>query len=97
MKRSFRVSKEFCDSLSEIQSKSKLNGIIKSQEQILDEMMEVYMLYLNHEAKIFISEEMEHSLINIIDLYVTKQAQMHNAMLEHIDTRFDQVVGKVAK
>lgn len=92
---SFRVSKKFVNNLKRIQRKSKEEGISKTQEQILDEMMEIYLQYLNNEMNIYITEEMEKSVLNLCDLYLTKQAQIQNSMLKHLDERLDLILGKI--
>lgn len=95
MIRSYQVSKEFANALKRIQQESKENGIVKTQEKILDEMMEIYLQYLNNEMNIYITEEMEKSVLNLCDLYLTKQAQIQNSMLRHLDERLDLILSKI--
>ena len=95
MKRSFRVSQRFIDKLLEIQNQSKADGIPKTQEQLLDEMMDVYLLYLNNETNLLITEEMEKSVLNLCNLYLTKQAQAQNSLLEHLDKRIDDIIKRL--
>lgn len=74
MKRSYRVSDEFHNKLAIAKEINKSNGIIKNNEQIFDEMIEIYLMYLNNKS-IFINDEIEKNLINIIQLYLTKHAE----------------------
>ena len=80
----FRVSEKF-----------KEDGIAKTQEQILDEMMEIYLQYLKGEMNIYITEEMEKSVLNLCDLYLTKQAQVQNSMMNHLDEKLDLIIRKI--
>ena len=52
MRRSFRVSESFSRDLRNIQEQAKSDGILKTQEQILNDMMEIYKLYLNQEINL---------------------------------------------
>ncbi|MEY8675879.1 hypothetical protein AALI59_06555 [Thomasclavelia cocleata] len=74
MKRSYRVSDEFHNKLAIAKEINKSNGIIKNNEQIFDEMIEIYLMYLNNKS-IFINDEIEKNLITIIQLYLTKRAE----------------------
>ena len=73
-KRSYRVSDEFHNKLAIAKEINKSNGIIKNNEQIFDEMIEIYLMYLNNKS-IFINDEIEKNLITIIQLYLTKHAE----------------------
>ena len=50
MKRSYRVSDEFHNKLAIAKEINKSNGIIKNNEQIFDEMIEIYLMYLNNKS-----------------------------------------------
>ena len=91
----FRVSEEFVRNIKSLQKKSKEDGIAKTQEQILDEMMEIYLQYLKGEMNIYITEEMEKSVLNLCDLYLTKQAQVQNSMMNHLDEKLDLIIRKI--
>ena len=91
----FRVSEEFVRNIKNLQKKSKEDGIAKTQEQILDEMMEIYLQYLKGEMNIYITEEMEKSVLNLCDLYLTKQAQVQNSMMNHLDEKLDLIIRKI--
>lgn len=95
MIRSYQVSQCFADKLKEIQKKSKEDGIAKTQEQILDEMMEIYLQYLKGEMNIYITEEMEKSVLNLCNLYLTKQVQVQNSMMNHLDEKLDLIIRKI--
>ena len=95
MIRSYQVSKDFAEKLKLIQMKSKEEGISKTQEQILDEMMELYLQYLNHEINIFITEEMEKSVLNLCNLYLTKQVQVQNSMMSHLESKLNLILDKL--
>ncbi len=62
MKRSYRVSDEFHNKLAIAKEINKSNGIIKNNEQIFDEMIEIYLMYLNNKS-IFINDEIEKNLM----------------------------------
>ncbi len=91
----FRVSEEFVRNIKSLQKKFKEDGIAKTQEQILDEMMEIYLQYLKGEMNIYITEEMEKSVLNLCDLYLTKQAQVQNSMMNHLDEKLDLIIRKI--
>lgn len=63
MKRSYRVSDEFHNKLAIAKEINKSNGIIKNNEQIFDEMIEIYLMYLNNKS-IFINDEIEKKFNN---------------------------------
>ena len=96
MRRSFRVSESFSRDLRNIQEQAKSDGILKTQEQILNDMMEIYKLYLNQEINLIV----EKQLLNVMNIYLTKQAQFQNALLENIEQKFENIeyqLSKVAK
>lgn len=95
MIRSYQVSKEFADTLKTIQQESKENGIVKTQEQILDEMMEIYLQYIHKKMNIYITEEIEKVVLNLCNIYLTKQAQAQNAMMNHFDYKLDLIINKL--
>lgn len=90
-KRSYRVSEEFISKLSYLQDQSKIDGIPKNQEQLFDEMINLYMIFKTEDRNIFLNPEIEKQLININELFLTKQAQLLNSMLEHIDNKFEEI------
>lgn len=90
-RRSFRVSENFLLKLEYLQQQSKLDEIPKTQEQLLDEMINLYFLYKTEDTNLFITEEMHKQLTSINNIYITKQAQLINAVLEHIDTKIDEL------
>ncbi len=96
MKRSYRVSDEFHNKLAIAKEINKSNGIIKNNEQIFDEMIEIYLMYLNNKS-IFINDEIEKNLINIIQLYLTKHAEAQNSLYEHFDNKLNAILSKIAK
>ena len=100
MRRSFRVSESFSRELRNIQEQAKSDGILKTQEQILNDMMEIYKLYLNQEINLIVDDEIEKQLLNVMNIYLTKQAQFQNALLENIEQKFENIeyqLSKVAK
>lgn len=100
MRRSFRVSESFSRDLRNIQEQAKSDGILKTQEQILNDMMEIYKLYLNQEINLIVDDEIEKQLLNVMNIYLTKQAQFQNALLENIEQKFENIeyqLSKVAK
>ena len=74
MKRSYRVSDEFHNKLAIAKEINKSNGIIKNNEQIFDEMIEIYLMYLNNKS-IFINDEIEKNLKTIIQIYLKKNSE----------------------
>ena len=99
MRRSFRVSRDFINKLLFLQEQAKDDGIEKTQEQILDEMMDVYLLFKNKDMQL-LNESVEKVLINTNNLFLTKQAQLQNAMFKKIDDSMNDIIellGKVAK
>ena len=99
MRRSFRVSSDFINKLLFLQEQAKDDGIEKTQEQILDEMLDVYLLFKNKDMQL-LNESVEKVLINTNNLFLTKQAQLQNAMFKKIDDSMNDIIellGKVAK
>lgn len=100
MRRSFRVSESFSKDLRNIQEQAKSDGILKTQEQILDEMMEIYKLYINQEINLIVEDEIEKQLLSVMNIHLTKQAQFQNALLENIEKKFENIkyqLSKIAK
>ena len=91
MRRSFRVSDSFISKLNYLQEQTKLNGIVKTQEQIFDEMIELYLLYQSDEIKIFISDEIQNQMINLNKLMIENFAKIHNGMMDHLDERINDL------
>lgn len=99
MRRSFHVSEDFVNKLLFLQEQEKNEGLVKTQEQILDEMMEVYFLFKENKLPL-LNENIEKVLINTNNLFITKQAQLQNALLDHIDNNMNdiiQLLSKIAK
>lgn len=96
MKRSYRVSDNFHQKLAVAKEMCKNNGIIKNNEQIFDEMIEIYLMYINYEP-IFISNEIEKNLINVVYMFLTKQAEAQNSLYEHFDNKLNDILSKIAK
>ena len=99
MRRSFHVSEDFVNKLLFLQEQEKNEGLEKTQEQILDEMMEVYFLFKENKLPL-LNENIEKVLINTNNLFITKQAQLQNALLNHIDNNMNdiiQLLSKIAK
>ena len=99
MRRSFHVSEDFVNNLLFLQEQEKNEGLEKTQEQILDEMMEVYFLFKENKLPL-LNENIEKVLINTNNLFITKQAQLQNALLDHIDNNMNdiiQLLSKIAK
>lgn len=99
MKRSFRVSNDFINKLLFLQEQTKAEGLALTQEQILDEMMEIYLIYKSKDLQL-LNESIEKVLINTNNLFLTKQAQLQNAMFKKIDKNMNDIIellGKVAK
>ena len=99
MRRSFRVSSDFINKLLFLEEQAKDDGIEKTQEQILDEMMDVYLLFKNKDLQL-LNESVEKVLINANNLFLTKRAQLQNAMFKKIDDSMNDIIellGKVAK
>lgn len=99
MRRSFHVSEDFVNKLLFLQEQEKNEGLEKTQEQILDEMMEVYFLFKENKLPL-LNENIEKVLINTNNLFITKQAQLQNALLDHIDNNMNdiiQLLSKIAK
>lgn len=97
MRRSYRVSNDFDIKLKYLQEKSKNDGIAKTQEQILDEMMSLYLLYVAKDKDIFITEEIQKQMININELFLTKQAQMQNVLLEQVQKQQEEILNLLSK
>lgn len=97
MRRSYRVSNGFDIKLKYLQEKSKNDGIAKTQEQILDEMMSLYLLYVAEDKDIFITEEIQKQMININELFLTKQAQMQNVLLEQVQKQQEEILSLLSK
>ena len=97
MRRSYRVSNGFDIKLKYLQEKSKNDGIAKTQEQILDEMMSLYLLYVAEDKDIFITEEIQKQMININELFLTKQAQMQNVLLEQVQKQHEEILNLLSK
>ena len=97
MRRSYRVSNDFDIKLKYLQEKSKNDGIAKTQEQILDEMMSLYLLYVAEDKDIFITEEIQKQMININELFLTKQAQMQNVLLEQVQKQHEEILNLLSK
>ncbi len=99
MRRSFRVSSDFINKLLFLEEQAKDDEIEKTQEQILDEMMDVYLLFKNKDLQL-LNESVEKVLINANNLFLTKRAQLQNAMFKKIDDSMNDIIellGKVAK
>ena len=99
MRISFRVSSDFINKLLFLEEQAKDDGIEKTQEQILDEMMDVYLLFKNKDLQL-LNESVEKVLINANNLFLTKRAQLQNAMFKKIDDSMNDIIellGKVAK
>lgn len=99
MRRSFQVSSDFINKLLFLEEQAKDDEIEKTQEQILDEMMDVYLLFKNKDLQL-LNESIEKVLINANNLFLTKRAQLQNAMFKKIDDSMNDIIellGKVAK
>ena len=96
MRRSFRVSNDFVNKLLFLQEQEKNEGLERTQEQILDEMMEVYFLFKENDLPL-LNEYIEKILINTNNLFITKQAQLQNALLEHVDRNIDEIIELLSK
>ena len=99
MRRSFQMSSDFINKLLFLEEQAKDDEIEKTQEQILDEMMDVYLLFKNKDLQL-LNESVEKVLINTNNLFLTKQAQLQNAMFKKIDDSMNDIIellGKVAK
>lgn len=96
--RSFRVSDYFISSLKQIQELSNQNDISMSQEQILDDMMRIYILYRSRDDfKILVTDEMHQELANQSQLFYMKQAQVINALFEKMDEKFDEIYAAISE
>ena len=96
--RSFRVSDYFISSLKQIQELSNQNDISMSQEQILDDMMRIYILYRSRDDfKILITDEMHQELANQSQLFYMKQAQVINALFEKMNEKFDEIYAAISE
>lgn len=96
--RSFRVSDYFISSLKQIQELSNQNDISMSQEQILDDMMRIYILYRSRDDfKILITDELHQELANQSQLFYMKQAQVINALFEKMDEKFDEIYAAISE
>ena len=96
MRRSFRVSNDFVNKLLFLQEQEKNEGLERTQEQILDEMMEVYFLFKENDLPL-LNEYIEKILINTNNLFITKQAQLQNSLLEHVDRNIDEIIELLSK
>ena len=99
MRRSFQMSSDFINKLLFLEEQAKDDEIEKTQEQILDEMMDVYLLFKNKDLQL-LNESVEKVLINANNLFLTKRAQLQNAMFKKIDDSMNDIIellGKVAK
>ena len=96
--RSFRVSDYFISSLKQIQELSNQNDISMSQEQILDDMMRIYILYRSRDDfKILVTDEMHQEPANQSQLFYMKQAQVINALFEKMDEKFDEIYAAISE
>ena len=91
VKRSYRVSESFVNKLAYIQEQAKLDGLPKTQDQIFDEMINLYILYKADDKEIFITDEIQKQVININNIFITKQAKMLNALMENISRKIDSM------
>ena len=93
------MSSDFINKLLFLEEQAKDDEIEKTQEQILDEMMDVYLLFKNKDLQL-LNESVEKVLINANNLFLTKRAQLQNAMFKKIDDSMNDIIellGKVAK
>lgn len=95
MRRTYRVSDKFANELIEIQKETKENGIIKTQEQILDEMMEIYLKHQNEKDNEIFQKEVEDKIIKISDEYYQSVVKMYENFIQSIDKRNDALDEKV--
>ena len=69
-----------------------------SQEQILDDMMRIYILYRSRDDfKILVTDEMHQELANQSQLFYMKQAQVINALFEKMDEKFDEIYAAISE
>ena len=91
MIRSFRVTEKFTKKLNYLQEKNKVEGITKTQEQLFDEMINLYMLYYQEDRELFYNAEIEKQLVNVNELFLIKQAKLINALIDKIDKEFNSL------
>ena len=96
--RSFKVSSTFVEQLKMLQRMYEEDNIALSQEQILDDMMRIYILYRSRDDfKILITDEMHQELANQTQLFYMKQAQVINALFEKMDEKFDEIYAAISE
>lgn len=90
--RSFRVSNYFITNLKQIQELCDLENISMTQEQILDEMMSIYLLYKSKDDfRILITDEMHQELANQSQLFYMKQAQVINSLFDQMNEKYEKL------
>lgn len=96
--RSFKVSSTFVEQLKMLQRMYEEDNIALSQEQILDDMMRIYILYRSRDDfKILITDELHQELANQSQLFYMKQAQVINALFEKMDEKFDEIYAAISE